>query len=691
MLDLDAVKRMSVSTTASKTLLDNALRYLRPETFEGLCTSRTIKATQLSRDDVQRAVEMGKFEPIHLETDAETEAMRQAYPLTSPGRRGAGRADAERMNQHPASERPTAKNRVTLPPGFHGVNVFAVPELKGRRRLITEPHLNAAIAKHEMPKLHYPSRLQRRQSLRHAKYMLQIDFEAYYDAIPIPETIRNNFVFRSRGGDGFFRLCTLPTGARWSVAVAQAITNVIVDVDTPVLIDTMIDNIMVAAREGQEIDFLRTVRLILDRIREANLLTSPDREELASETDEELLERAMKRDVFLGEEYGEYDGEQRWVRNAPKTVAKIKLSLQLPRFTCRSFVSVISLILFALHTTGLNPAQTFRLLRAYRGVYRQVSRGKDWDEELSYLDSRVHQELLHLGSRLVENRWEEIANVRHPTYEEDDYDVVCFTDACVDGWGAVVRWYGHPAGQRTTSYQQRWVHDLGPRASWGRGGPSQGEALHHTLPPRFVRTGEGRWLTVPPEGEPPSTHQDGAAEPVDTAQYDNPKGYFRARFSAHSEPRAAHLMLKHLVEKEGLPNGSRIALITDHFAIVHAQRKLNGYGGIGRGYALNRLFEYVHDLWTSRGVDVVFFYVTGVTNPADDFSRNFGVRNGRNDLQLTVANADHLELPSIKSTFSPLCEEAGSTGSTRNQTTSSPHEGEPEQSQEAHYGVADGL
>lgn len=96
-------------------------------------------------------------------------------------------------------------------------------------------------------------KLGRRQSLKKAKYMIQIDFEAFYDAIPIPPSTRKHFVFRK--GPEYFQLCTLPTGARWSVAVGQAITRTIVDIDTPVIVHTMIDNVLVAAHEGEEKQF----------------------------------------------------------------------------------------------------------------------------------------------------------------------------------------------------------------------------------------------------------------------------------------------------------------------------------------------------------------------------------------------------------------------------------------------------
>ncbi|ORC85164.1 TATE DNA transposon [Trypanosoma theileri] len=92
----------------------------------------------------------------------------------------------------------------------------------------------------------------------------------------------------------------------------------------------MIDNILIAAKEGQEEEFVRAVRQVLLRIRAANLLTSPDREELLRYTDEELLRLAEQNNVFLGEEYM-WNGTERVVRNSVKTVAKLMLS-STPKF-----------------------------------------------------------------------------------------------------------------------------------------------------------------------------------------------------------------------------------------------------------------------------------------------------------------------------------------------------------------------
>lgn len=559
LLDISAVRSLSTARTETKDFFEKAMRYLDAKHFYNLYTSRTIKPTSLSDPDIQRAVEMNKFEPCD----------------------GA------------------AFHGATLPLHAHGVNVFTVPELKGRRRLITEPHLNAVIAKHELPRVHYPTRLERRQSLRYAKYMLQIDFEAYYDSIPIPPELRDNFVFRSRKNK-YYRLKTLPTGARWSVAVGQGITNVIVDIDTPVIIHTLIDNILIAAVDGQEKEFLRTVRAVLRRIREVNLMTSPDRDELLLCEDDVLLKTSLDANVFLGEEYAKWNGTERLIRNSAKTVAKLQLSLLATKFSHRSFASVISLVLFALHTTQINPASAFKLMRAYRGVYRQTARGYDWDDPLNYLDSTVHQSLLTLGHELAENKWWTIADERMASYDDKDYDFIVYTDASASGWGAIAQ--STHTGTVTT-YQQQWVHDLYPAT-------------------KVVLT----------------------------------KGlHFNKKHSAHAEPRGAHIALQQLV-KEGLPNGSKVAIVTDHFPIAHAQKRLNGYGGIGRGYALNKLYEYSYDLLYHRKIQVVFFYLAGRCNPADNLSRNFG--ECTSSKEILVKRVNDMGLPPLSHTRSPLCDEA---------------------------------
>lgn len=141
----------------------------------------------------------------------------------------------------------------------------------------------------------------------------------------------------------------------------------------------------------------------------------------------------------------------------PKTVAKLQLSLKAEQLAYRSFVSVVSLVLFAQHTTQLNPAKAFRLLRAYWAMYRQITRGYQWDDLLAYLDPLVHQELLSIGHDLCENEWWKIAAVRRLTYQDTDCNLICYSDASAAGWSAIV--YNTLTG-RAKAYQQRWIHDI---------------------------------------------------------------------------------------------------------------------------------------------------------------------------------------------------------------------------------------
>jgi hypothetical protein len=76
----------------------------------------------------------------------------------------------------------------------HSVAVFWVAEHKGRRGMITQLALNGPVSKETVPRTFRPSRLSVRQNLNSARYMVQTDFDAFYDAIPLPETVRTCFV-----------------------------------------------------------------------------------------------------------------------------------------------------------------------------------------------------------------------------------------------------------------------------------------------------------------------------------------------------------------------------------------------------------------------------------------------------------------------------------------------------------------
>jgi len=544
--DLGEVEKMCVLDGECKEFFQSCLQFLNPSTFENCITSRTVRSTRLSHTDVQQCLEKNKI--------------------------------ALRNNV----KEPLAKNQ-------HGVNVFNVYELKQRRRVITESLLNGAIGKKSLPKTKHPSRIEKRQKLTKAKYMFQIDFDAFYDSIPLPENVRECFVFKK--GKDFYCLLTLPTGARWSVCVGQSITWVLMNFPHSVTMFSMIDNILTAAEEGEEKEFLKTVRTLCKRIQQANLQTSPPTQNILCMSDEELLNFALQENTFLGETFA-WDGNERVVKNSNKTIAKLMVSLPQTVFTFRSFTALVSLVLYATHTVAFNVATLFNLMKAYRGVCSFVAKNNlSWDEKMDFVAPKAMIELERVGKVLLQNDFTKIPPPRKATYDEESYDDIIFIDASAHGWAAIQK--KQKTGE-TKTYQKMWVNQLGKEI-------------------QYVENHETK--------------------------------FFTSKHSAYAEPTAILILLKHLLSLNRL--GKRIAICTDHFAIVQAQRKTNGYGGIGRGDALNALFSFCHNL------DVSFFYIAGPQNPADHASRNFPSTDNESICETNTS----VMLPFLHQTFSPLCEE----------------------------------
>jgi hypothetical protein len=550
MADIAEIRMLPLHHADLRPHLMQCLEYLRADVFKGFTTSRTIRSTRLTDETVKKFVEeFGKA--THLPD------------LSEP-----------------------------LPPDTHGVNMWLTPEAKIRQRIINEPLLNGAIGKHTLPPTKYPSRLERRQRLRPCKYMLQLDFDAFYNSLPLDPLARILFVFKKSGR--YYGLNTVPTGGRWSVATGQAITWAITDIETTVTLLTMIDNIAIGAHEGQELQFIRAVREIVNRTKLANLQTTPPAATIESMSDKELLDFATREVTFLGETY-EWNGSERLVRNSTKTLAKLSLALRKPHHTYRTFAALCSLIMFALHTIGTNPASTYNLMQAYRAISRTVSESS-WDSPVPFLSATVRAALDEHGALLLANAPARIPDRRWVTYDDDDFQVAVFIDASADGWGAIIRF-----GRETTvQVQQRWVNTLGDQA-WEQKG-------------------------------------------------NTPAGVFTARYSAHTEPEAINRVLEHLQRTNRITTRTKIAVVSDHFAVTHAQRKLNGFGGIGRGRSLNHMYE------RANALNVCFFFIAGASNPADTISRNFGAIEGG---EITESNADDIALPLLRTTYCPLAEEEG--------------------------------
>lgn len=76
--------------------------------------------------------------------------------------------------------------------------------------------------------------------------------------------------------------------------------------------------------------------------------------------------------------------------------------------------------------------------------------------------------------------------------------------------------------------------------------------------------------------------------------------------------------------REGIPDGTRIALVTDQSPIAHARPHNSGFGEIGKGCPLNKPHVFTYDLRFQHGINATRFYVDGPCNPTKAPSASFG-------------------------------------------------------------------
>ena len=500
------------------------LGFLDGSAFKDMSTTRTLKNNLWSPEDVNALVRMGRIE--------------KAPEGCAPNGR--------------------------LAEGFHGASIFTVPEVhKNRRRIITEPRLNGCFeevgTERTIEKVTLPHRLQKRLQICRATYVASFDFSAFYDAFVMPTEGRKNFIVRLNNET--YQLRTLPTGAKWSVLVAQSTTEGICrKAGIPDAIK-WIDNVIITGMFDELV--AEQVRSFIKTVRWAGIpLNAIEIDQTAVPVDEQITAttewlRPMNIEV-LGELYirDEEEGGYR-VQNTHKTrqklidVAKKLEEGETTQETLRVHMGRLNLILYAAHTVGTNPA----LLRA------------------------ILQGSAHIGSLAAKYGWdatcknEEVkeANIggwcrhlaAHPpvkpltpmpaSYVDKQYQIKVMCDASIRGWGAIV--HARLGGEEIGIHlQRRWRED-------------ESSLCAH---------------------------------------------------SASAEPKACHEALQWLIEKQFILKTTKVAIITDHHAIPNAQRDpKTGFGGVGYGYFLNKLF-----LTSNEYPGIHFFYVPGEQNLADPLSRN---------------------------------------------------------------------
>ncbi|PHR97879.1 MAG: hypothetical protein COA68_12070 [Oceanobacter sp.] len=302
-------------------------------------------------------------------------------------------------------------------------NVFSVVELaKQRRRHILEPILNDALVVEDFAGISLPTPQSVRAGLR--RYSAQFDASSFYDQFELSPEVAAFFAFRVRPGV-FRRYTRLPMGFRPACSIAQAIMELLADVDVAgVQAFVYIDNVLFTGDDRDSV--LEAGRRFRERGLQCNVTLNDPTVPLADLVDATVFD-------FLG---AEYDAVASTVRNTTKTEAKLRTALDVlsaPRPpTLRQLAAVFGLLFWGQQITPLRLAPYFSALRAFRLLPLEASQAH-WNAPAPPLSPVAHLQL---------RQWLLLAATRpsrpliDPPVPTPEFRM--WVDASAFGWGAVV-------------------------------------------------------------------------------------------------------------------------------------------------------------------------------------------------------------------------------------------------------------
>lgn len=152
---------------------------------------------------------------------------------------------------------------------------------------------------------------------------------------------------------------------------------------------------------------------------------------------------------------------------------------------------------------------------------------------------------------LIENGWDEVTHPKPPSIMDMDYKVTIILDSSISGWGGYFR-----LNDNGEQYEVK--------AGWRKG-------------------------------------YNGSTD-------------FSTGFSARAEPTGILEGIRFLLEKGFVSKGDKVAVVTDHEAIVNRQEKwFSRTGGFSSAFHLNEVYRVPRE----SGLECIFFYVQGECNIAD--------------------------------------------------------------------------
>ena len=436
------------------------------------------------------------------------------------------------------------------------VNVFLVAQAAKRNwRMICEPGMNRTCETSMLPTLVYETRLGRRERARGKRFMGEFDFSSYFDAFEIPSHLRDFYVFMAQDTEenwGLYHLTRMPMGARYAPGVAQYTTWVILEKVSEECPSAVLDSMTDNVRICEE--------------QQDSFVSAVKSFIKWTRTFNITLNRGDGPDLDLA-------GDEEWLQWGSQH---------------RIFLGELYLVQ-EVFTHVCNTEKTVSKVK--RAFAKMSERTLGYTKRnFSSFVSLVCFALHTIG--LTPRDYRSLMKA---------HSAVCATVHKDEGWDEPIDFIHGSVMTEAKNVTDILVANV-PRMIKVRIPPSYDNEVYETL--GIVDSSGQGWATYANIGdkvfEVTEGWQVGDESFVDHSASSEPQGVLRAL--AWILPRTS-------------PTG-RVAIVTDHSAIVWAQNKWESdFGGVGRGLHLNSLYRFVG----GRRVD--FFFVPGNRNIVDGPSR----------------------------------------------------------------------
>jgi len=305
------------------------------------------------------------------------------------------------------------------------INVFLVKEPTKRRFRIIQHTKDINEFVDDAPKVSFTPLQRRCEHVHYGSHMLDLDWAAFYNQLPVSPAIRPRLVFRAPHPSGsvsqLYQLTVGPTGQSHMVYTAVSITRHVLAFDQHSnCSDDHIDNVLFVGTRAAVIRDATITRDICKKVK----ITIND---VDDDTDLSSLARTQ----------GDWCGihlnmDDKTVSLTEKLVGKLHLSWSLREgWSWRGFAAHMGLLFYAMQIINLQPFRYFNLLRFISRVSQDMQNASDllWDAPCSIPASAL-TDLESMTNEAASNKPRLVPKPSSP-------NVKILVDASSHGWGYV--------------------------------------------------------------------------------------------------------------------------------------------------------------------------------------------------------------------------------------------------------------